>query len=155
MFDHQEMEGEIPMAGVDSIGSSGNTVTSTTSLKTKDLGKDEFFKLLIAQLKNQDPLNPQDGSAFAAQLAQFSSLEQLTNINTALAAQNANYASLLNAQAVNLIGKEVSAHQVDAADASLVTTITGQVSAIQFKDNAIYLTVNGQQIAFSDVISVK
>jgi flagellar basal-body rod modification protein FlgD len=119
------------------------------------MGKDDFFKMLIAQLKNQDPLNPQDGTAFATQLAQFSSLEQLTNLNEALASQNLTYANLLHVQAVNLIGKEVTAEQIDAADASLVNTITGQVSAVQFKDKAIYLTVNGQEIAFSDVKSVK
>jgi flagellar basal-body rod modification protein FlgD len=142
------------MASVENIGSSGNTVTSTTSVQTKALGKDEFFKLLIAQLKNQDPLNPQDGAAFSAQLAQFSSLEQLTNLNTAMTAQNLNYTNLLNAQVVNLIGKKVTAEHVDAST-SETTTISGDVSAIQFKDKAIYLTVNGQEIAFSDVKSVK
>jgi len=144
------------MASIESIGTS--TASGTTSLTTaqnKAIGKDEFFKLLVAQLKNQDPLNPQDGAAFSAQLAQFSSLEQLTNLNTAMTSQNQNYANLLNAQSVNLIGKEVTASKVNAMDASLETTITGQVSSVQFKDGAIYLTVNGQEIAFSDVKSVK
>jgi hypothetical protein len=72
-----------------------------------------------------------------------------------MTAQNLNYTNLLNAQSVNLIGKEVTASTVDASDASLETTITGQVSAIQFKDKAIYLTVNGREIAFGDVTSVK
>jgi flagellar basal-body rod modification protein FlgD len=144
------------MADIASVANSTSSTSSSSALsQTKALGKDEFFKLLLAQLKNQDPLNPQDGAAFSAQLAQFSSLEQLTNINTALTAQNLNYTNLLNAQAVNLIGKEVTARQIDASDASLTTTITGQVSAVQFKDKAIYLTVNGQEIAFSDVTSVK
>jgi flagellar basal-body rod modification protein FlgD len=144
------------MSSVDSVAStSGNKVASSTSSQTNVLGKDEFFKMLIAQLKNQDPLNPQDGSAFASQLAQFSSLEQLTNLNAALTSQNLNYTSMLNAQSVNLIGKEITANQVDATDASLTTTITGQVSAVQFKDKAIYLTVNGKEIAFSDVTAVK
>lgn len=142
------------MASVDSIGNNVSTITSTESSQTKALGTDAFFKLLIAQLKNQDPLNPQDGSAFAAQLAQFSSLEQLTNLNTAMTAQNLSYTNLLNAQSVNLIGKEVTAEYVDAST-SKTTTISGEVSAIQFKDTAIYLTVNGQEIAFSDVTSVK
>jgi flagellar basal-body rod modification protein FlgD len=143
------------MADIASVANSTSSNSSITSSQTKALGTDAFFKMLIAQLKNQDPLNPQDGSAFSAQLAQFSSLEQLTNINTALESQNLNYTNLLNAQAVNLIGKEVTASQVDASGALLDTTITGKVSAIQFKDKAIYLTVNGQEIAFSDVISVK
>jgi len=144
------------MAGIENIGTSVTRGTSSNaSVQNKAIGKDEFFKLLIAQLKNQDPLNPQDGAAFSAQLAQFSSLEQLTNLNTAMTAQNLNYTNLLNAQSVNLIGKEVTASTVDASDASLETTITGQVSAIQFKDKAIYLTVNGREIAFSDVTSVK
>jgi flagellar basal-body rod modification protein FlgD len=143
------------MAGIESIGTSAASGTSSSaSVQKKDLGKDEFFQLLIAQLKNQDPLNPQDGSAFAAQLAQFTSLEKLTNLNTAVTSQNQNIANLLNAQSVNLIGKEVAAKQVDAST-SKTTTITGQVSAVQFKDGAIYLTVNGQEIAFGDVTSVK
>lgn len=48
------------------------------------MGKQEFLQLLITQLNNQDPLNPQDGAAFVAELAQFSSVEQLTNINSTL-----------------------------------------------------------------------
>lgn len=144
------------MAGIENIGTStANATNSTTTAQNKAIGKDEFFKLLVAQLKNQDPLNPQDGAAFSAQLAQFSSLEQLTNLNAAMTSQNANYANLLNAQSVNLIGKEVTANKVNATDTSLETTITGQVSSVQFKDGAIYLTVNGQEIAFSDVKSVK
>jgi len=48
------------------------------------LGKDEFVKLLVTQMQNQDPLNPMDGKDLAVQLAQFSSVEQLMNINTKL-----------------------------------------------------------------------
>jgi flagellar basal-body rod modification protein FlgD len=50
----------------------------------KGMGRDEFLKLLVAQLKNQDPLNPMDGKDMAAQLAQFSSVEQLIQLNTAI-----------------------------------------------------------------------
>jgi flagellar basal-body rod modification protein FlgD len=48
---------------------------------TKDVGKSEFLKLLITQLQNQDPMNPVDNQQFIAQLASFSSLEQLISIN--------------------------------------------------------------------------
>ena len=73
------------------------------------MGKDEFLKMLVAQLKHQDPMNPMDGTAFTAQLAQFSSLEQLQNINTQLTSFTKQQQSLGNAQAVNLIGREVLA----------------------------------------------
>jgi len=48
------------------------------------MGKDQFVQLLITQMKNQDPMNPMDGKDLAAQLAQFSSVEQLININQKL-----------------------------------------------------------------------
>lgn len=54
----------------------------------KTLGRDAFLQLLVAQLSNQDPLNPQEGHEFAAQLAQFSSVEQLANIGGTLAAHS-------------------------------------------------------------------
>lgn len=135
-----------------SAGSSTSTATSTESVGA--LGKDEFFKMLIAQLKNQDPLNPQDGAEFSAQLAQFTSLEQLTNLNKTLEAQSASYSALMNLQSVSMIGKEVEASIVDK-ETTEMKTITGTVSAVQFRDNAIYLTVNDQEIAFDDVLSVK
>ena len=52
----------------------------TTAKKNDDLGKDAFLQLLVTQLKNQDPLDPQDNSSYIAELAQFSSLEQMTNV---------------------------------------------------------------------------
>ncbi len=74
------------------------------------LGKDDFLKLMIQQLKYQDPLNPLDSSQYSAQLAQFSSLEQLQNINTTLTqSMNANFAltqSVNNTMTATLIGKD-------------------------------------------------
>ncbi|MBC8283803.1 MAG: hypothetical protein H8E32_08325 [Nitrospinae bacterium] len=74
-----------------------------------ELGKNDFLKLLVAQLEHQDPLSPQEGQEFAAQLAQFSSLEQLTNINGNLEASQAFDLALSNSSMVNLIGKTVDA----------------------------------------------
>ena len=56
----------------------------TEPKKNDELGKDAFLQLLVAQLKNQDPLDPQDNSSYIAELAQFSSLEQMTNVVTNL-----------------------------------------------------------------------
>jgi len=82
---------------------------------SRDLGKEAFLKLLTVQLKNQDPLEPIKNEAFVAQLAQFSSLEQLQNINTTLTQGNqsgasrdsATVAAVGNNTAVSLIGKQV------------------------------------------------
>lgn len=77
------------------------------------LGKDQFLKLLVAQMKNQDPLNPMEGQELATQLAQFSSVEQLIEMNRKLEAQAQGNASLLaslnNATAMNAIGRDVMA----------------------------------------------
>jgi flagellar basal-body rod modification protein FlgD len=91
------------------------TLNNKSSPVSRDLGKEAFLRLLTVQLKNQDPLEPIKNEAFVAQLAQFSSLEQLQNINTTLAAGNsggaardgATVAAVSNNTAVSLIGKRV------------------------------------------------
>ena len=70
------------VAGISSHSSS-NDPTSAAGRETK-LGQDAFMKLLTTQLANQDPLKPQDNGEFIAQLAQFSSLEKLTSIETSI-----------------------------------------------------------------------
>jgi flagellar basal-body rod modification protein FlgD len=85
-------------------------ISGQTSAPDKSaLGKDEFLRMLVAQLQHQDPLSPMESTEFTAQLAQFSSLEQLTNVNDNLKYLQLYQASLNNAQAVNFIGKTVKA----------------------------------------------
>lgn len=78
-----------------------------------ELGKDEFMQLLVTQLRNQDPMNPSNAQEFAAQLAQFSSLEQLINIGNALKEQSSIATSAIQstnaASALNVIGRDVLA----------------------------------------------
>lgn len=75
------------------------------------LGQQEFLQLLVAQLQNQDPVNPMDGAQFASQLAQFNSVEQLIGVNEGLGnlaiSQDLMGASLTNSMAASLTGKEV------------------------------------------------
>lgn len=89
------------------------------------LGKDDFLKLLITQLSNQDPTNPMEDTEFISQMAQFSSLEQMTNMNSNFEKMNS---MLSSSQAVNTIGKTVD---IDLGD----TNLTGRVDAITYGDN--------------------
>jgi flagellar basal-body rod modification protein FlgD len=78
-----------------------------TGTAVKSLGKEDFLRLLTAQLRAQNPLNPMDSTGFTAQLAQFSSLEQLANVNTQLTNMASSQTSLQNTMATSLIGKRV------------------------------------------------
>ena len=84
-------------------------IASATNSATggKALGKDAFLQLLVTQLKNQNPLDPQDNSAFVAQLAQFSSLEGITTLNSTVSSLAGNYSSSQALQASSLVGRNV------------------------------------------------
>jgi flagellar basal-body rod modification protein FlgD len=84
--------------------------------QNKAMGRDAFLKLLVAQLKNQDPLKPQDNSAFVAELAQFSSLEQSMGVNDKLNQMMLQNQGMANSNVVNMVG------QVATVKGSLVTT---------------------------------
>jgi flagellar basal-body rod modification protein FlgD len=71
-------------AALPAASSNKNLTANAADTTTPQVGTDTFLKLLVEQLKHQDPLNPQDGAAFVAQLAQFNSLEQLMSINARL-----------------------------------------------------------------------
>jgi len=89
-----------------------NTTTSTADIAGalssatggKSMGKQDFLKLLVAQLKNQDPLAPQDNSQFVAQLAQFSSLEQGMGINDRLDKMMLQNQGMANSNVINMVG---------------------------------------------------
>ncbi len=92
-----------------------------------ELGRDDFLAMLVAQLENQDPLNPQEGTEFTAQLAQFTSLEQLLNmresIDSLVAVQTQAQSADRSLENVNLIGKNVlvasNQFEIPAGDGAL------------------------------------
>ena len=90
------------------VSSVTSAASSTISSKTNNtLGQDDFLTLLVAQLQNQDPLNPADATEFTAQLAQYSQLEQLFNLNDAMEQLTSTTAKSQSISALNLIGQEV------------------------------------------------
>ena len=91
------------------VDASNSNTSGVTSSKDNALGKNDFLNLLVAQLQNQDPLSPMDSTAFTSQLAEFSSLEQLSNVNENLEYLQMYQASINNAQAVSFIGKNIDA----------------------------------------------
>lgn len=88
-------------------GVTSSTTSSASSEKSQSLGQDQFLTLLVAQLQNQDPLNPADATEFTSQLAQYSELEQLFNLNDAMEELTATTSKSQNISALNLIGQEV------------------------------------------------
>ena len=96
------------MINTSNIDSSNISSATGTTTSNKTLGKDDFLKMLLAQLKNQDPLNPVNGTDFAAQLAQFTSLEQMTNMSTQLQNMSSAQNASTEAQSISLIGKQVT-----------------------------------------------
>jgi flagellar basal-body rod modification protein FlgD len=121
----------------------GNGPAATASPIDKGLGKDAFLKLLVAQLRNQDPLNPVQGTDFIAQTAQFSSLEQLQQINQSLAALTASSStkgggSLDAVLASSYIGKVVNANgtvidQVGAGPVALRYQLPSAAASVQIQ----------------------
>jgi flagellar basal-body rod modification protein FlgD len=111
-----------------------STPGATKTAAGPSLGKDDFLKLLVGQLKNQDPMNPTSDTDFIGQMAQFSQLEQTTNMataNTELAAQQT------GARAISLLGRNVT-----YPDASGVST-TGVVEKVEWSAGKPTLTVGG------------
>ena len=99
------------MAETASVSNSTSTALAgaTGSASGQNIGKEEFLELLVAQLTHQDPLNPMEGTEFTAQLAQFSSLEQLIRVNDNLGSLTNLEDAITQSQSVDMIGKQILA----------------------------------------------
>lgn len=97
------------MSIISAVDTVNTSVTQTTKTETSVLDKDDFLKLFVAQLQAQDPLDPMDPTEFTTQLAEFTSLEQLYNVNTNLSTLLTTQATTNNFLANDLLGKTIQA----------------------------------------------
>lgn len=130
------------------------SIAQTTAKKQKEtldgtpngLGKDDFLKLLLAQLSNQDPLKPMEDKEFIAQLAQFNSLEQMQQINKQLTGMAAGDSW---SQATMLLGSKIEG--VGSANGA---PISGTVTAVAMLNGVPVLTVGTAQVPLANVTKV-
>ncbi|SHJ58903.1 flagellar basal-body rod modification protein FlgD [Anaerobranca californiensis DSM 14826] len=127
----------------------GNTVTNYQKInETGTFTQGDFLKVLVAQLKYQDPLSPTNDKEFMAQMAQFSSLEQMVNLNN-------NFSKMYyllgigfdSVNAFNLVGKYVEIQTGDQI-------ISGLVDKVLQKKGEFFVEVNSKEYKLTEIISV-
>ena len=135
-----------PVNGV--FGYATPTTTSSSSAQsTNGMGKDTFMKLLVAQMANQNPMEPTDDKEMIAQMTQFSTLEQITNMATE-SSKSATASQM--SQAVNLLGRTVTYLDSDG------NKQTGTVDQVSMVNGAPNLTIGGNDgIATSQITQVR
>jgi flagellar basal-body rod modification protein FlgD len=122
--------------------------------KSKDsLGKDDFLKILVAQLTHQDPTQPMEDREFVAQMAQFSSLEQMQNLNKEFS-RVANIVAL--SQAASLIGKtvDIAVPGRDEAGEEITNIVSGRVLEVT-GGSTPQLYINGRYYDYSALARIK
>lgn len=125
------------------VNNFNKALNSSGRMPSQQLGKDDFLKLLITQLSNQDPTSPMEDTQFISQMAQFSSLEQMTNMNESF---NKMAVMINSSQATSTLGKTV---EVDLGD----TTSQGVVEATSFGANP-QVMVNGMYYDLNKIKAV-
>ncbi|MFB5281447.1 flagellar hook assembly protein FlgD [Peribacillus sp. Hz7] len=123
-----------------------------------NLGKDDFLKLFITQLQNQDPSSPMDNSEFIAQMATFSTMEQMINIGSKIDTliENNKQNDLLNYS--TFVGKEIKWHSLEESENSEEATVTegtGVIQSVQYKgDNVYFLLEDGKKLEPGNISEV-
>ena len=112
---------------------------------TSNLGQDAFLRLMMEQLKYQDPLNPMDNQQFLAEQAQFTQISELQKINSAITAQNQIQ------QASSLVGKTVTI--VDPNDNT--QTLEGKVTESKIYSDGSTIVMNGKEYPIDSILSIK
>lgn len=147
------------MDGISGSSGSSSAAESTATRTVKNvLGKDDFLKLLVTQLKYQDPMEPTDNKEFIAQMAQFSSLEQMTNMGSSFEKmaklQETSLQGLAVGQAVSFIGNFVRAMVTDPQQPENNTMVEGFAAGMKLIDGVPHVIVNGKPIPASLVEEV-
>lgn len=120
-----------------------DSAKKTSDRNTGDLGKDDFLNLLVTQLKYQDPMNPLDDKEFIGQMAQFSALEQMQNLNS----------SMSQSQAYSLVGKYIKASYMDEATKEMVN-VEGDVASVKVSGGKTFVVVGGKEVPVDKVSEV-
>ncbi len=162
------------VTGTTSTGDQSTSYESTVT-KSAEMGKDTFLQLLVNQLKNQDPLNPVDDKEFLAQMAQFSTLEQMQNLSETMETQigdlaetmetamqqnfdalvgiNNNLVMQQNFQAMNLLGQDIVA--VIEPEEGVEETVEGIVQNVAFKEGRVRITVGDRQLYMDEITQME
>lgn len=130
---------------IEPVESAGTSVVSPTSSQSS-IDKDAFLKLFVAQLRHQDPLDPMTNTDFVTQLAQFSSVEQLSNLNT-------NISLMLEIQALSQASQLIG-FRVEAYDPQIEATIEGIVEEVRWDSGNLYLLVDKRLVPLTSLIRI-
>ncbi len=149
-------------SSLDKIANSYKPTDKQKSEKNDALGRDTFLTMMVAQLQNQDPLNPMEGSDFSAQLAQFSQLEQLINLNESMETLASSFGQESEGDVLSYIGKQITGN-VDIMNVDQGTVSGGfynlskpadvMISITNAEGNTVKTLFDGQQESGSHIIS--
>lgn len=136
-----------------------NQAKKTSSTGNSTLGKDAFLKILMTQLQNQDPTKPMDDSQFIAQMAQFSSLEQMTNLTEAFKEFAAVQEQSQMIEFSSFVGKNVKWHELtdkkDENGQPITSEGTGTITGIKFVNGNVEFTLaDGKVISPGNISEV-
>lgn len=135
-------DGYVTAPVVDGKPVTGTSETyQTKKSKGDELGKDAFLQLLVAQMQNQDPLEPTDNSQMVAELAQFTTIEELQNLGT----------TLDNMNAFGLVGKNVILEVGKSTESTTTTTVGGYVEFVKIVDGKAQLSIGGELYDYDDL----
>ena len=134
------------IAGLNNAAATSTTDPKTTS-KNKALGQDQFLTLLVAQLKNQDPLNPTDATEFTSQLAQYSQLEQLFNLNDSMDKLSTAQNNSERLSALSLIGQDVVVEESEFSLGAEPVQIGYKVDGTAIDANLLIKNKSGKTVA--------